>query len=226
MASIGDPPAAALSVSEKRRARRRAQLITAAIDCIATLGIRDTKIQDLAKAAGMAAGSINQYFDTKESLFTATLQQLSEEFREQSEANLARAGNDPAERLRRFVMTYLHPQICQLRKVAVWFAFWGEVKARPQYRRVCQGFDQAHDEMLRVLCLPLLDQDSARAARMAKIIAALCQGLWLELLTGSDGLKRPELADLLQDGLQALFPLARFQHSAWPATTADEPSGD
>jgi TetR/AcrR family transcriptional repressor of bet genes len=192
-------------------------LIVAAMDCIAALGIRDTKIQDLAKAAGMAAGSINQYFDTKESLFTATLQQLAAEFWQHSEIGLACAGDDPAERLYRFVMTYLHPQICQLRKVAVWFAFWGEVKARPHYRQVCQGFDQAHDETLRQLCLALVGQDQQRAAGLAKIIAALCQGLWLELLTGTDGLKRAGLVELLHISLQSLFPEARFRKIGEPS---------
>lgn len=198
----------AMTVLDKRRERRRMQLIAAAIDCIAARGIRDTKIQDVAQAAGMAAGSINQYFETKESLFTATLQYLSEEFRQQGDSNLARAGDDPAARLSGFVLTYLHPQICQLSKVAVWFAFWGEVKARPHYQQVCQGFDQNYDDKLRRLCLPLLDHDEARAARTAKIIAALCQGLWLELLTGTDGLKRAELTVLLREGLRALFPQA------------------
>jgi TetR/AcrR family transcriptional repressor of bet genes len=199
-----------LTVLDKRRERRRLQLIVAAIDCIAARGIRDTKIQDVAQAAGMAAGSINQYFETKESLFTATLQHLSEEFHWQSEANLARAGEDPAAQLSGFVLTYLHPQICQLSKVAVWFAFWGEVKARPHYRQVCQGFDQDHDATLRRLCLALLDHDTARATMTAKIIAALCQGLWLEFLTGTDGLKRPDLTILLREGLKALFPKAEF----------------
>jgi TetR/AcrR family transcriptional repressor of bet genes len=198
------------TVTDKRRDRRRDQLIAAAIDCIAANGIRDTKIQDVAKTAGMATGSINQYFDTKESLFTATLELLSEEFSRQSQINLGHAGDDPAERLNRFVMTYVHPQICQLRKVAVWFAFWGEVKARPHYRQVCQGFDQVHDDILRALCLPLLNDDQSLAARKAKIIAALCQGLWLELLTGTDGLKRADITVLLQDGLRALFPHASF----------------
>ncbi len=51
---------------------------------------------------------------------------------------------------------------------------------------------------------------------MAKIIATLCRRLRLELLTGSDGLKRADLLDLLRDGLQALLPREHVQAIDWP----------
>ena len=54
-----------------RRAQRAAQLTDAALECISTLGLRETTVQDVAARAGMAVGSISQYFDSKEMLFTA-----------------------------------------------------------------------------------------------------------------------------------------------------------
>jgi TetR/AcrR family transcriptional repressor of bet genes len=99
--------------------------------------------------------------------------------------------------------------ICQRKNIAVWFAFWGEVKARPKYRAVCAGYDRLHDETLEALCGALIN-DSGYAAleprQAAKIIASVCHGLWLELLAGSDGLKRAELAGLARASLAALFP--------------------
>ena len=192
-----------------RRAQREDQLVAAALECIGALGLRDTTVQDIAARAGMAQGSINQYFETKEQLFTAVLRSLADEFAAGWRYGLERCGPDPARRLRAFVDCYFAASVCQRRKIAVWFAFWGEVKARPQYRAVCAAHDAAHDRMLEALCGALGDggDEAAAAARAAaKIIASVCHGLWLELLTGSDGLGRTELASLAHGALRALYP--------------------
>lgn len=192
-----------------RRARRESQLIDAALDCISTLGLRETTVQDVAERAGMAVGSISQYFESKELLFTATLRALSEEFETTWRTGLMAAGDDPACRLRCFVECYFAPAICKRKKVAVWFAFWGEVKARPKYREVCAGHDRAHDQALETLCEALIlhgHYPHLQARPAAKIIASVCHGLWLELITGTDGLRRAELAELALIQLAALFP--------------------
>jgi TetR/AcrR family transcriptional repressor of bet genes len=193
----------------ERRGVRERQLIEAAEKCISALGIRDTTVQQVAARAGMAVGSINQYFQSKDRLFTAVLRQLAEEFETAWQAALAQAEPGAATRLRSFVQCYFQPSVCQRQKIAVWFAFWGEVKARPRYREVCSGFDRVHDATLEQLCAELIGEGrypglEARAA--AKIIASMCAGLWLELLTGTDGLKREDLAALALRGLAAMFP--------------------
>ena len=192
-----------------RRLRREAQLVEAALECIGTLGLRDTTVQDVAARADMAVGSISQYFESKELLFTAVLRHLSEQFESAWRRGLEQAGSDPAARLRRFVDCYFEPGICQRKNIAVWFAFWGEVKARPKYRTVCAGYDRLHDEVLEALCRDLVTAGGYAAPEpraAAKIIASTCHGLWLELLTGSDGIKRTELATLARSSLAALFP--------------------
>jgi len=197
--------------SAAHRERRRKQLIDGALGCIASLGLRDTTVQDVARRAGMAVGSISQYFDSKEALYTAVLNALSEEFAAAWQRGLERAGSAPAARLRCFVQTYFDKSICQRRKIAVWFAFWGEVRARPQYRKVCAGYDRHHDETLASLCAAMPDgQNEARLEPQgaARLVAAMCQGLWLEFLTGDAGLGREELARLADRNLAALFPAA------------------
>lgn len=192
-----------------RRDLRQQQLIEAALECISALGLRETTVQDVARRAGMAVGSINQYFDSKEALFTAALRTLSEEFEAGWRRGIERAGDDPAGRLRQFVGCYFDASIGQRRKIAVWFAFWGEVKARPAYRAVCEGYDARHDQTLAQLCGELLPASADRARRgieTAKIIASVCHGLWLELLTGTDGLRRADLERLALATLAALFP--------------------
>ena len=194
--------------SRRPREARERQLIEAAIHCISVRGLRDTTVPDVAARADMAVGSINQYFDSKERLFTAALRALSEEFQTAWRQGLDEAGADPAWRLRGFVECYFQPAICQRKKIAVWFAFWGEARARPHYRAVCASYDQRHDETLEALCRALIVEGDygIEPAIAAKIVTSQCHGLWLELLTGSDRLDRNDLAGLARVALAALFP--------------------
>ncbi len=194
--------------ADARRAGRERQLVEAALGCISERGLSATTVQAVAARARMANGSINQYFRSKDQLLTAVLRHLSEEFEATWQSSLPAASPDPAARLATFVRSYFGPATCQRRKIAVWFAFWGEVKARPQYRAVCEGYDRRHDETLESLCAALLagDGDARSPATAAKLIASACHGLWLELLTGRDELDRGALALLAADALAALFP--------------------
>ncbi len=79
---------------DARRERRRRQLIEAAVDGIAAQGLRETTVQEVAKRAGMAVGSISQYFTSKEQLFTALLVALADEFEACWRAGLDRSGID------------------------------------------------------------------------------------------------------------------------------------
>ena len=193
----------------QRRDERERQLITATLDCISTLGLSETTVQAVAARAGMAVGSISQYFDSKSRLLTAALEHLSREFELAWRTALERDPDDAARRLGAFVRCYFLPATCQRRKIAVWFAFWGEVKARPQYQDVCAGYDRQHDETLLALCAAIIAEggyQDVAAADAAKLIASMCHGLWLEFLTGRDAPGRAALARLAADGLGRLFP--------------------
>ncbi len=194
---------------ERRRRDRERRLIEATLDCIATLGLRETTVQDIAAAAGMAAGSISQYFAGKEALYTAALDSIATEFASRVAERLAASGNSPAERLRGYVDAYFDATTGQRRKVAVWFAFWGEVRAQPQYRSVCEEHDRAHDATVQALVSDLLraaGRDGGDAAALAKLVTSTCYGLWLELLTGNPKPSRETLHALEYRQLAALFP--------------------
>lgn len=192
-----------------RRAGRQAQLVTAALDCIATLGLRDTTVQDLAQRAGMAVGSINQYFTSKEALYTAALRSLAQEFEQHWHRSLQHAGENPAARLGALVDAYFDPSVCQRRKVAVWFAYWGEVRARPQYRAVCEGFDRSFGAAMEASIRELVAADAVAEQQikdLARLLSATCQGLWLEFLSASDRPSRVALRDIARRQLATLFP--------------------
>jgi AcrR family transcriptional regulator len=55
-------------VSEEHLARRRRQILDAALDCFAGQGFHVTSMQDIFRASGLSAGAVYRYFPTKTSL--------------------------------------------------------------------------------------------------------------------------------------------------------------
>ncbi|MQY25825.1 TetR/AcrR family transcriptional regulator [Nocardia aurantia] len=63
----------------RRGVRTRAALVTAAREVFERDGYLDAKISDIARAAGLASGSFYTYFDGKEEIFAAVLEQVRDE---------------------------------------------------------------------------------------------------------------------------------------------------
>jgi AcrR family transcriptional regulator len=61
------------AVSEKDKLHRRDEIMVAAKKVFAHNGFHATTIADIAKEAGLAYGSVYQYFDSKEELFDALM---------------------------------------------------------------------------------------------------------------------------------------------------------
>ena len=144
------------------QARRRRQLIEAAIDAIAGEGLSRVTLAKLAGRAGLSAAMVNFHFANKASLLLATLEALSAEFGREIEGALVAAGPDPRAKLAALIDTELSDRLCAPRKVAVWSAFWGESQARAEYQAVCGASDRDQS----VLCRRLFE-DALGPARTA-----------------------------------------------------------
>lgn len=60
---------------QRRKDERPAEIISAAIDVFAEKGFAAAKLDDVAKRAGIAKGTLYRYFDTKDEMFRAVVQQ-------------------------------------------------------------------------------------------------------------------------------------------------------
>jgi AcrR family transcriptional regulator len=65
-----------VSMIAKARADRRGEILAAAQSCFWKSGIRRSSIDDVAREAGLAKGTIYLYFDSKEELFAALAAEL------------------------------------------------------------------------------------------------------------------------------------------------------
>jgi TetR/AcrR family transcriptional repressor of bet genes len=192
-----------------RREQRRQQLIDATMKCIARRGMSSTTLGDVAREAGLSQGIVNLHFESKENLLTETLRFLADEYKAHFNKTYEKSGPGPADKLRALMELDLRPSICDRRKVAVWFAFWGEVQSRPTYRKICDERDQYYDDTVERLAGEIIvegDYSDVTAASVAMVLTSMTNGLWLSCLISPKTFDRHKAMDALLEYLSRVFP--------------------
>lgn len=191
------------------RATRRQQLIDATMKCIARKGMSSTTLSDVASEAGLSQGIVNLHFESKENLLTETLASLAGEYREKFDKALESSGPDPADKLQAIMEHDLRPSICNRGKLAIWFAFWGEVKSRPTYQRMCAEWDHRYDEVVTELCEEIIAEGNymnVSAQTVTYTIASMINGLWLSCLISPRTWSRDAAKTAVMTYLSSTFP--------------------
>lgn len=193
----------------RSKAARQQQLIGATIDCIAERGLSSLTLAQVAQQAGVSIGLINLHFQSKERLLELTLQHLSDEYRDAWQAALLEAGDSPLAQLRALVNLDFSKPISDVNRIAVWFAFWGETKVRPTYRKLCAGRDLEYNQALHAICSTLLEHESisdTSADTVAQTLSALTDGLWLDLLMHPRRMTRKRAKSICESYLSQVIP--------------------
>jgi TetR/AcrR family transcriptional repressor of bet genes len=199
---------------------RRQQLIEAAIRCIANRGLGETTIATVAQDAGLSQGIINLHFKTKDGLLTETLRYLADEYRNALTEAAELGQKSPAAGLQAVVDLCFQRTICNRDKLAVWFAFWGERKFRPTYRRICAARDKTSDDLVRTMCTVLCsrgDYPDVDPKLVADGLSALTDGLWLDLLVRPESMNRELALRVTRSYLADAFP----RHFRQPALAGE-----
>ena len=202
-----------MSTPSKRRTaskqQRQQQLIRATVQSVAKNGLSDTTMATVAKEAGLSQGIINLHFKSKENLLTETLRYITEEYKVSWEKALNNAGPLPAEQLAALVEVDFKLPVCDRNKLAIWFAFWGESKSRPTYRKLCATRDIQYRRELAALCQSLIDEEGYTgldAMALATGLSAMSEGLWLDLLISPRSITRKQARDICMAYLASAFP--------------------
>lgn len=192
-----------------RREQRRQQLINATMKCIARKGMSSTTLADVASEAGLSQGIVNLHFKSKDNLLAETLRHLADEYKAQFTKAYEKSGPGPADKLRALIELDLRPSICDRRKVAVWFAFWGAVQSRPIYRKICDERDQYYDDTIESLAGEIIADgaySAVRAESVATVLNATTNGLWLSCLISPATFDRHKAMGALLEYLSGVFP--------------------
>ena len=185
------------------RERRRSQLISATIKCIARSGLASVTMQEITREAKSSLGIVNLHFETKENLLIETLRVVVGEYRAGWTRILGQGGNES------LVSFDFSAKVVERGKLAVWFAFWGETKAQPVYRVICADLDVRIDEELCRLCEEIVSEGRYRGIDprvVATTYSALANGLWLDLLVTPHQLDRNRARNLCLGYLAGVFP--------------------
>ena len=191
------------------RERRREQLIAATMKCIARKGMSSTSIGDVAKEAGLSQGIVNLHFESKDNLLNETLRHLADDYKTRFIKALESSGPDAANKLLAVMQIDLRPSVINRQKIAVWFAFWGEVKSRPTYRRICDEQDKYYDEVVATLCAEIIEDGGYKdvnARSVAIALTSMTNGMWLSYLINPRTFDRDEAMTAITDLLRRYFP--------------------
>lgn len=204
--------ASARAAPSKRTASkesRRLQLIQATIRSIAKFGLSDTTIATVSREANLSQGIINLHFQSKERLLVETLEFVAGEYKDTWERALANAGPSPAARLQALLSVDYDQSVFDRDKIAVWFAFWSETKSRPTYRKLCAERDRGYDRVVTELVATIIAEGQYGPLEpevIASGLAAMTEGLWLDLLVTPREMNREKARRIARTYLACLFP--------------------
>jgi TetR/AcrR family transcriptional repressor of bet genes len=196
---------------------RRKQLIMAAIDSISKRGFSDTTLRHVTKKAKLSHGVVNYHFESKEALYDATLGYLAKEHYDIWTQYCEKAAPTPAHQLAAIIEADFDRKICTHKRLAVWFAFWGQAKYRPNYLKIHNQYDNERYARIAENCGALIAEGGYAeldAKRTTRMIEALTDGSWLCLMLYPGGSDREECRD------DCLAALARFFPKHFPITAA------
>jgi AcrR family transcriptional regulator/predicted N-acetyltransferase YhbS len=191
---------------------RRRLLIDATMSAISEHGLSKLTLAKIASVAGLTAGSVNFHFSSKETLLLETLTFLAQEFEQSIDKALKQAGADPARRMTALFEASLDPEITEPRKMAVWFAFASEARARVDYKRICGAQDKKIFAITLKLCDELIHlggkQHYMHARAMANSVQGLVDEIWQEILYAGNDYDRDDARFLYLSFLASVFPWA------------------
>jgi phenylpropionate dioxygenase-like ring-hydroxylating dioxygenase large terminal subunit/AcrR family transcriptional regulator len=196
-------PETALRSERVTREDRRRELIECAIEVIAENGLAGTTLVKVAAKAGLSAGIVNHYFETKDALLLEALRALSEEFSAALEA-ATQAAATPAAGLCAIIDLSLDKVIAAPPKIAVWYAFQSETHWRRSYTALCGERDQAYMATIKTLLAAIAGP--ADSDILARGFAGLLDSYWQDILFEGAAFDRAAAALSCRRYLATMFP--------------------
>ena len=195
--------------TEALTSRTRAAILRATIAVIAKHSLSGTTVQLVAEAAKVAPGTVILHFQKKDALLLAALEQIAAEFETARRAALDGAAGDPVKALEAIIEVSLDPKVSDPANVAVWYAFWGEAKARKLYLERIGSYDTVSQDGLDRLFAEIIARGGHRhlnAEALAMGFSGLLEWQWQEILVSGRGYDRDAAKQTARAYLASIFP--------------------
>jgi len=187
---------------------RRSQLIDATVKVISDFGLSNTTVAKVTQEARLSAGIVTFYFDSKEKLLLGTLKALSDEFRETIKTAID-SENEAEAKIYAIIDAYFMTQLCDIDKIAVWWAFCSESSARNEYMEICGEQDSWFQKTLVDLITQVCEKhkcDPNNANVLSRGMEGILDGLWQDYLFHTADFDHDRARQICDNYLFAIFP--------------------
>jgi len=163
---------------------RRRQIIEATITSISRNGLSGTTLAEVTRLAGLSLGLANFHFKTRDALLCETLAHIAHSLRDHWQAKFDDPALKPTEKLAAIVEAHFDRRLSSRKKLAVWFAFFGEAAQRQSYRALLGPVDRHRLQASTELCRQIVAEGgyATEAEEVALGLEGLYDGLWLNIL--------------------------------------------
>jgi AcrR family transcriptional regulator len=188
-------------------AARREELVTATLACLGKFGHQGVSVRCISAEAGVSMGLINHHFPGIDALVAAAYDALASTLLAASRAQALAGDAEPRERLRAFFSASFAPEALDPAHFRTWVVFWSLVPHSPEMRAVHDRTYGATRETLELLLGRLRRVPGVPGFRVAPAaigLAALIDGLWVELSLNPASFGPAEAVGLCNDWVQAL----------------------
>jgi TetR/AcrR family transcriptional repressor of bet genes len=195
--------------NEALASRTKGAILRATIAVIARHSLSGTTVQLVAEAAKVAPGTVILHFQKKDALLLAALEQIAVEFEAARRVAMEQAGDDPVTALKAIIDVSLDPKVSDPANVAVWYAFWGEAKARKLYLERIGSYDTMSQDGLDRLFAQIIERGGYRhlnAEALAMGFSGLLEWQWQEILVSGRSFDRDAAKQTARAYLASIFP--------------------
>lgn len=181
---------------------RRADLIDATAACLAEHGLAGTNVRAICAKAGVSPGLLRHYFAGIGDLVAATYAATSDRMDTIFAAAVAGAGDDPRARLHAYLTASFRSPVTDPELLGAWTAFWALARSDARMAEIHAASYAGYRARLGEL---LAACGAADAGRLAVLLTALVDGLWLELSLDSTSFGAEAAVEMVERAVAALL---------------------
>ncbi|HEX2753667.1 MAG TPA: TetR family transcriptional regulator C-terminal domain-containing protein [Alphaproteobacteria bacterium] len=170
-------------VIQERGAKRREQILIAAIDLIRDGGLDNFSIANLAQRGGISLSTMYQYYKSIDDVLFDAMRRVSTTYHEQIEYALSTEG-DAKTKIVAFIETNFRSDIYSLEFRMVWLAFWAKAPFEPRLQKLSLNMQVEHHKHLAQILTELGVDGDVEADAFWTFI----DGLWLHGTFGKGAL--------------------------------------
>ena len=182
---------------------RRADLIEATAAVLAEHGLAGTNVRAICAKAGVSPGLLRHYFDGIDDLVAATYQATSDRMDAIFAAAVADAEADPRARLTAYLTASFRPPVTDPELLGAWTAFWALARSDARMAEIHAESYAGYRARLGELLTACGARD---AERLAIMLTAMVDGLWLELSLDAGSFGAEAAVAMIERAVVALLP--------------------